>query len=319
MQHSGPSRPWLTATIVDGIVRSVSTIFQNLTGQAVSSWHGALASNFVIECVRTLSGVAAMLLRRQSFRVSSRQFWLLGVWAFFATLMTCLHIISYEQGADQGIAVLALQTSIIWGVFFDWAVFSNRPTPRQLIGVGLLLLATYAAVDFPGFLRSEPLPWWIWFKLVIALMLGVNELTRRKLAAEVPGETRINPIQSSFYVGGLSLVFLSPFVILSAQPLFNHQNLTFWLSSAVLGWLVVISTVLSLIPYLSGSNILLRKFFGNATALILAIISGAVIFHEPITLGKALGFALVVAAFIFVDKERLLQKELRALLNLRQR
>lgn len=302
---------WVLATIIDGAIRTVSTIFQNLTGHSISSWHGALGCNFVIEIVRTFSGAAALALKRQSFKVSPRQLRLLGIWALFATLMTCLHIASYEQGADQGIAVLALQTSIIWGVLFDWVFFSNKPTKGQCAGVGLLLLATYAAVDFPGLIRTDVLPWWVWIKLLIAFMLGINEMTRRKLAAEVPGETRINPVVSSFYVGAISLTFLVPLIIANSEGVFQSMSLAFLLSSAVLGWLVVISTVLSLIPYLAGSNILLRKFFGNATALVLSIASGAIIFGEAITIGKILGVGLVIGAFLLVDRERLLVRSLR--------
>jgi drug/metabolite transporter (DMT)-like permease len=233
--------------------------------------------------------------------------------------MTCLHIASYEQGADQGIAVLALQTSIIWGVLFDWVFFKNTPSKGQVVGVGVLLLATYSAVDFPGLYRSEALPWWVWIKLLIAFMLGINEMTRRKLAEEIPGETRINPVVSSFYVGSISLTFLVPLIIANAGGVFKSMSLSFFLSSALLGWLVVISTVLSLIPYLAGSNILLRKFFGNATALTLSILSGALIFNEAITLGKVIGFGLVVVSFLLFDRERLLLKELFKTSSLRTR
>jgi len=292
---------FVRSAVYDGVVRAGSTACQKLAGTALNSWHGALFSTAIIECVRVCAGIFGVVKNPQSLQMSRPMFLLILVWAINAVVMTVLHIYSYEVGADQGIATLIVLCAIVPGAIIDDVFFGDRLSKRRISGILLFLLGAYCALGLPGLWSSATLSDWVYFKVIVAVLLAINEGVRRKLA-KMPEYRGAKDYRPHIWVGGLSLAMLSVAIVSTGafQQVTNFSGL-FWLGSGLMGVAVTISTVLSLVVYQGKGSVTARKFLTSTTTLVLAIVSGALFYGEPLNIAKFVGLSLFIVAFMAFD------------------
>lgn len=285
----------------DGLVRSFSTACQNLAGKALTSAEGSLIATATIELLRLTTGLSTLALKQTKIQTEFKNLCLMFVWALFAVVMTVLHVYSYEIGADQGIATMIVLGGIIPGALIDRYWFGDPLPTKRIAGMGVFLVAAWSALNFPGKSAVLLLPSWVYFKVIIAGLLAVNEAVRRTLM-NVPPERRITTEQSQFWVGAFALTLLMAAALhTQVWTKLAAYQLNFWLGTLGMGTAVVISTALSLQVYKFPGSITTRKLVSNTTVMITSVIVGVTLFGEPFTAGKALAMVLFVAALVIYE------------------
>lgn len=299
---------WAKFAVLDGAARAGSTVFQKLAGTSLASIDGILISNWIIELIRFVFGIIGVRVQGIGVGLSRRQRRLLLSIAAVATIMTILHLYSYEIGADQGVATFILLLSIIPGAAIDRIFFKTPILRTQILGIIVFLVAGWCFLDFPGTQELLGLPWWVRTKAIVALLLAINEGQRRILASTMEGEKTIAPTQMAFWVGFLSLLMLSVTLVVTgwwhSVVDLSHQAVV---ASLGMGTMVVLSTIGGILSYTLGGNITVKKFLANSTSLILAIIFGVVVHSESLTIGKIIGVPFVLLAFILFDRDGVLR------------
>jgi multidrug transporter EmrE-like cation transporter len=74
-----------------------------------------------------------------------------------------------------------------------------------------------------------------------------------------------------------------------------------WLSSAVIGVIVIGMWSFNLLSYRGGAQIAIKKLVLNGSYLTMAMVVGILLFGETLTVAKIVGVATYLVAFVLMD------------------
>lgn len=306
---------WRLFAVAEGFFKTISAILQKMVGVAMGTLEmGCIAAAF-IGAVQAASGFCWALTKRdpEVFRAlipSVRDVLGLVLLGFFAGIFgTVLSIYSFTLGADMGVRTLLLSASIVpasVAAAFMWPQTDSLDL-RQYGGIGVFLIAMWAMLGFPDMSQLLALKSWVWLVLLMALVAAGSELLSRVMAL------RFSAWANNFWVG-ISTTFFSlvGLVVLALQgEVTLTLTRTFTLGIVAIGFVVVAMITFKVWAYQGGGTIALKKIIMPGTYLLTAVLAGAVLYGEPITLGKMVGAVLWFGSVALIDKRA--AHDLRAL------
>jgi drug/metabolite transporter (DMT)-like permease len=209
-------------------------------------------------------------------------------------------VIWAEQRADSALAALMVGTTPIWAVLIEAALDRRRPSPLLIGGLlsGLLGIGLLSAPVLAGGVRADLLSFVALALAAIAWALG--SVLQNRNPVDLP--LRV----SSGYqhlAGGLGFLAL---VALMREPL-PRPTAQAWIAW---GYLVVFGSIIAFTSYV---NTLRRLPMSIATTNafvnpVIAVILGAVLLNEPVTIWNVSGAALVLLAVAGAFRDRQLRR-----------
>jgi drug/metabolite transporter (DMT)-like permease len=288
---------WRLFAVLEGLSRTVGNSLQKYIG-LVSSAELACVLAGIIGLTQVGAGFWGSTLKRL---LSDRRGIAYSVaLGFLATTVgTVLSVYTYMVGADLGARTLLVNASIIPAALMGTFFWRDPLGPRQWLGIGVFLVATWAMLGFPGTFSLEV---WVWLSLIIALSQAVSEVLSRFAASTM------NPWTHNFWVGASSIFFaLVSFIIVSAASgtfgALPVLSAGFVVGSIALSTNVVLMISLRLWTYQGGGTIAVKKVLMPGTFMATAIFAGALFFGEPLYLGKFFGIAIWLVAVALIDRD----------------
>ena len=209
-------------------------------------------------------------------------------------------VIWAEQRADSALAALVVGTSPIWAVLIDAALDRRRPSVVLVAGLaaGLLGIGLLSAPVLARGVRADALSVLALGLAAIAWALG--SVLQNRSPVDLPLRA------SSGYqhlAGGIGFLILM-LLMREPPPRPTAQALAAW------GYLVVFGSILAFTSYVYTLRSLPMSI-ATSTAFVnpvIAVILGAVLLNEPITVWNVSGAALVLLAVAGAFRDRQLQR-----------
>ena len=221
--------------------------------------------------------------------------------AFFATVMTVNGVVTFSLGADLSIRTLLTACSIVPGTFLGCFLFKDPFSARQGLGIGIFLLAAWSMVDFPDIEGILALPLWVPLMLISTVASAFNEVLARKMGVKLDA-----PV-SNFLIGGASIVFsfvgLAGWVLLAGKVTLALDGTLLWGSTAV--GFITVGLIASKLLSLKGDEVAigLKQLLMWGSLLMSVTFAGALIYGEPVTVGKIVGIVLFPIAYALTDNK----------------
>ncbi len=289
---------WIRWTMLEAITRVFNKIFSKKVGVLSSTFDQSLVATMIIGVIQTVVGGTVVIAKRQSL-IKNRVFvlgsCLFGVNAF---LCTVLPFYIFTLGGDMGINAFIITMSIIPGAFIDRIFFNHRGDRYQWFGILLFVFAGWSILGFPSLGYFIKLPLWIYLSFITMILVAINQGITQKIRD-------VDPFVKNFW-GGFITLFLGVIWLMARGSLkvltdFSLTNQRIYGVAVVMGLIVVIAWSLNLMSYKGGAYIVLKKYIMDSFQLIMIMVSGVVIFHEPMTIGKIIGVCVFILAFPLMD------------------
>lgn len=303
------AEPWMKWAVAEGGAKTANRVVSKFVGQAAGTTTGSVFATTLIGLVQMIGGLAGSSARGQPLWPGRNLIVASVIFGSFATLMTILGIVSFTYlDADVGITTFIITLSIIPGALIDWAFFNHPLSARQcFLGIPMFLLSGWAILNFPNLETLLVLPMWVILTLGITISSAINEgisqyqaqSRKRRRAA-----SSMDPLVNNFWVGLTTLTLGSLiFVILGNWGEVSALSRRFWISTIVIGAIVVGMISFKLIAYKGGGSIALKKVIMQGTYLVTATFLGVLVHGEPLTTGKLVGLFGYFIAFTLMDNE----------------
>ncbi|MCC6953984.1 MAG: hypothetical protein IT290_07690 [Deltaproteobacteria bacterium] len=303
---------WTKWALAEGVGKSISASALKHAGANVG--HpivGGLAGAVLIEVIRFFLSGAALVARKESWRITRREA-VLGV--FYATVSlsadTAKLVGFTDPSAQVGAATFLVLTSIVPGAILDWLFFGDRLNIRQLVGISLFLFAGWCFLDRPSLDYFASPPLWVKINLALAVALAINEATMRSIGAKESS----SPFATSFWLSIYGLTGLAIIVPLASTiadvPVASVLNRNAVAAFFVSGLAVFSYTIFRRLAYRDNARLVYKKLIMLATYLFGASLIGSMLYGEPFTVSKVLGGLLFVPAYVLTSNR--FSAELRA-------
>jgi drug/metabolite transporter (DMT)-like permease len=167
---------------------------------------------------------------------------------------------------------------------------------RQYIGILVAILAGYTVINTPSLTDIKTMPLWVWLTVLNMLGVAINQGITQKIKS-------IDPFVKNFWGGltavvlGLACLFFVPLDTIIKYPALPKLVGV----SILVGVIVIFLWCFNLLSYKNGAYITLKKIVTQGSYMVLAMLTGAMFFHESLTVLKMLGVVLYVIAFVMVD------------------
>lgn len=202
-----------------------------------------------------------------------------------------------QQGIPSGIAALIVTAVPVIVLLLDWLLFSRRAPSRQaLLGTAIAVLGVVTIVMYTRTLAGNAHP--LHLLAMIAAVVGWSFGTLLQKRAATP-QTVLSFTCVQMFGGGLLQLAMS--ALDREWAGFHVANIS-WLSAVAIGYLVVLGSVVALNCYLwlltqvSAQKVTTYALVNPVVALIL----GALVLQERVTLLAALAAALVLVGVALV-------------------
>lgn len=293
------SRQWTRWTFAEAGTKTLSKILQKIVGNLTTSVAHAFLITLIMGIIQSVTGAIVAYVRKTPFIPGRENVIGSCIFGVFATIATVLGLTAFQYHAPMSVNVFLISLSIIPGAFIDQLFFGHHLHLRQWGGVVLGIMAGYAVLDWPSLRDLVALPLWVWLSLGNMLAVAINQGITQRIK-------KTDGFVHNFW-GGITTAICCA----SALVITNKTSLLFdvsaaarmlWFVSITNGVLVVGMWTFNLFSYREGAHIAIKKLVMNGFYLSTSVLVGIIFFDEGITLGKIIGIALYVGAFVLMDK-----------------
>jgi O-acetylserine/cysteine efflux transporter len=239
-------------------------------------------------------GVGALILLRQSLKTKTAWWAMFAIAAFGGTIQSAL-IFAGLNRLPASTAILVVQSQVPFAVLSAWAICGERPDPRRLLGVAIVLIGivliagapeAVSALDALALVLLGTLPW------------GISQALVRALGRD-DGPTTI---------GALTL-YAAPQLIVAS--LFLETGQLESLQTATWDvWIAVIVLALGgyVVAYSIWYGLMQRYRVDQVTPFALlmplvGVLAGAIILGEHLSVWVGLGGLVVIGGLAFILRE----------------
>jgi O-acetylserine/cysteine efflux transporter len=239
-------------------------------------------------------GVGALILLRQSLKTKTAWWAMFAIAAFGGTIQSAL-IFAGLNRLPASTAILVVQSQVPFAVLSAWAICGERPDPRRLLGVAIVLIGivliagapeAVSALDALALVLLGTLPW------------GISQALVRALGRD-DGPTTI---------GALTL-YAAPQLIVAS--LFLETGQLESLQTATWDvWIAVIVLALGgyVVAYSIWYGLMQRYRVDQVTPFALlmplvGVLAGAIILGEHLSVWVGLGGLVVIGGLAFIIRE----------------
>jgi hypothetical protein len=300
---------WRLLAIGEGLMKTLSAIFQKLAGTAMGTLEMGCLGAAIIGLIQMLSGFAGVAAQSRASEEPLRSLVpnlrsVLGVltMGFLSGVFgTTLSIYTFTLGADMGVRTLLISASVIPSSIIASIIWPKTDTLglRQYAGIGMFVLAMWAMLGFPDMATLATLDSWVWLVFALAASNSANELLSRAMAL------RFSAWANNFWVGlstmSFSLMFLVGLALFGGGITLTLSG-PFLFGIIAIGFTVVAMLSFKIWTYQGGGTIALKKIIMPGTYLVSAIAAGAMLYGEPVTAGKLAGVMLWLISIWLTDR-----------------
>ncbi len=301
-------KTWQAFAVYEGFTKTASSIFQKLVGVVMGTVAMGCIATIIIGAVQATVGYLGFIQQTRKDPANAKLLvpelravlWAI-VFGFFASIFgTVLSIYTFTLGADMGIRTLLISCSIIPGAIASRIIWGSKTDPlglRQWAGITLFITAMWAMLGFPSDIPTDA---WVWLTIGIGFTQAANEVLNRLASV------KLNIWTNGFWVGVSQMFFatmaLAIMVLIGGGVTLEISKL-FVFGTLVIAGFATAMIAFKLLAYQGGGTIALKKIIMPGTYLVTAIIAGAIVYGEPLTLGKFAGTILWLVSIVLADKE----------------
>jgi drug/metabolite transporter (DMT)-like permease len=289
---------WTRWAILEGLMKSISRLFQKIVGNVINSWGGTFYAAGIVGLVQVV--VSTILISKNKIKFVSKRSDTVGasVFGIIAVISTILGFAIYLKGGDVGTTTFIMTLSIIPGMIIDIIFFKHKSTIAQWVGIFIACFAGWSILGFPLSISSIEI--WVWLAILTMILVAINQGVTQSIR-------EINPLQKNFW-GGLMAIIISIFALYYFKDNYSYvelssNNIKLWYTSTAIGFIVIAMWSFNLLSYKSGASIAIKKLVMNASQLIISMGFGFIFFNEPITLWKLLAIPLFIVSFVLIDRK----------------
>ncbi len=291
---------WLKWTFLESLTRTTSKLLQKVIGGVSVGIAHTFFATTVIGFIQIIVGFVVAKVRKEKLITNRTNIIGSCFFGLFATVGTVLPFIVFYLGGDIGINTFIATLSIVPGALIDRFVFKNRLGYRKWLGILIAVLGGYVILELPSLKELILLPLWVWLSFAMMFSGAINQGITQKIKT-------VDPFVKNFW-GGLvtfSIALIGLAILNSTDLLFNFNSPMpkLWLSSIVIGVIVIALWTFNLISYKAGAQIAIKRLVMSGAYLIMVMILGVLLFGESLTMYKVSGILLFLVAFIFMDDE----------------
>lgn len=292
------NRAWMKWTLGEALTKTGSKLLQKVVGVSSHIVGHTFLATAIVGLVQIIGGLFMARANRAKLLTDSESIVGACLFGFFATLSTVLGFVVFMLGGDIGINTFIITLSIVPGALIDRFFFGHKLNARQWLGVLMAILAGYSVLGWPSLQEAVRLPAWVWVSLIMTMSVAINQGITQKIR-------KINPFVKNFW-GGLTtfILALAGLVIVGGSHLLSDFSGTLpklWLSSALVGLIVIVMWSFNLLAYKDGAQIAIKKLVMNGAYLTMAMIFGILLFSESLTAAKVVGVAGYLVGFSLLD------------------
>lgn len=291
--------PWLKWAIFEGLTKMISRIIQKVIGTVSNTWGGTFLAAGIVGLVQVIAG--GLIYKKKGGKLLGDPVGALGsmLYGVFALTATVFGFATFLYGGDVSTSTFIITLSIIPGMIIDIIFFKYKSTLREWAGILVAVMAGWAVLDFPKMDMLLSLPMWVWFSFATMMSVAINQGITQKVR-------EVDPMFKNFW-GGLVALIGTLVVIISTSKsdlLWSFTvNSKLWLSSLVVGIIVIAMWSFNLMSYKIGASIALKKLVVNTTYFLGTMVLGTILYGEQITGGKLTALPLFLIAFVLMDKK----------------
>jgi O-acetylserine/cysteine efflux transporter len=239
-------------------------------------------------------GVGAVLLLRQSLKTKTAWWAMFAIAAFGGTIQSAL-IFAGLNRLPASTAILVVQSQVPFAVLSAWAICGERPDPRRLLGVAIVLIGIVLIAGAPEAVSALDA---LALVLLGTLSWGISQALVRALGRD-DGPTTI---------GALTL-YAAPQLIVAS--LFLETGQLESLQTATWDvWIAVIVLALGgyVVAYSIWYGLMQRYRVDQVTPFALlmplvGVLAGAIILGEHLSVWVGLGGLVVIGGLAFIIRE----------------
>jgi O-acetylserine/cysteine efflux transporter len=239
-------------------------------------------------------GVGAVLLLRQSLKTKTAWWAMFAIAAFGGTIQSAL-IFAGLNRLPASTAILVVQSQVPFAVLSAWAICGERPDPRRLLGVAIVLIGIVLIAGAPEAVSALDA---LALVLLGTLSWGISQALVRALGRD-DGPTTI---------GALTL-YAAPQLIVAS--LFLETGQLESLQTATWDvWIAVIVLALGgyVVAYSIWYGLMQRYRVDQVTPFALlmplvGVLAGAIILGEHLSVWVGLGGLVVIGGLAFILRE----------------
>jgi len=239
-------------------------------------------------------GVGALILLRQSLKTKTAWWAMFAIAAFGGTIQSAL-IFAGLNRLPASTAILVVQSQVPFAVLSAWAICGERPDPRRLLGVAIVLIGIVLIAGAPEAVSALDA---LALVLLGTLSWGISQALVRALGRD-DGPTTI---------GALTL-YAAPQLIVAS--LFLETGQLESLQTATWDvWIAVIVLALGgyVVAYSIWYGLMQRYRVDQVTPFALlmplvGVLAGAIILGEHLSVWVGLGGLVVIGGLAFIIRE----------------
>jgi O-acetylserine/cysteine efflux transporter len=239
-------------------------------------------------------GVGALILLRQSLKAKTAWWAMFAIAAFGGTIQSAL-IFAGLNRLPASTAILVVQSQVPFAVLSAWAICGERPDPRRLLGVAIVLIGIVLIAGAPEAVSALDA---LALVLLGTLSWGISQALVRALGRD-DGPTTI---------GALTL-YAAPQLIVAS--LFLETGQLESLQTATWDvWIAVIVLALGgyVVAYSIWYGLMQRYRVDQVTPFALlmplvGVLAGAIILGEHLSVWVGLGGLVVIGGLAFIIRE----------------
>jgi drug/metabolite transporter (DMT)-like permease len=287
---------WLKWAILEGLTKTGSRTLQKVIGVVSQSWGGIFLASGIVGLVQVI--VASFEMKRRNIRFFGDTVGAIGsaIFGILALVITVLGFAIFLKGGDVGTTSFIFTISIVPGMLLDMIFFRYKSTIREWIGMSIAIFAGWAILGFPRSFMHMPL--WVWLAISLMLLAAVNQAVTRAIK-------EVDSMFKNFW-GGLMAVIITPVILVwigQGNLMIESGNSKLWITSMMIGVIVIAMWSFNLLSYQHKASIALKKLVMGASHLISSVVVGCLFFGESLTFWKAMSLPTYCLAFILMDKK----------------
>lgn len=291
---------WIKWALGEAGFRTASMALQKQIGTVAGNLPLVTFSTLIIGVVQAVVAGSVLMKKEIDFFPSGKLVSgsiLFGIGAFINTIIAFM---AYVNGANIAVYTLITLLAIVPGAIIDKLCFGEKSSPRQIIGIMIVVFAGWLILKAPDISALSELPLWAWLGILNAFCLSINQGITRWVK-------EVDPWVKNFWGGSttalLCIVTLGVFgpTISELLAMPSFQSVFAW--SGVIALVVIGIWSFNVIAYRDGAAIPVKNVVVNGTFLSLTILVGLLFFDDTISLIQIAGILTYLIAFSIINNE----------------
>lgn len=299
---------WKIFATGEGALKAIGSFFQKVVGGVMETLEMGCVAAIIIGVVQSTSGFVGYIARNLRTKAKKIELvpdtqsvgWALLFGANAGLIGTVWSIYTFTLGADLAVRTMLVTFSVVPGTIVGRLIWKDPLGAPQWLGMGVFLVAVWAMLDFPALSALLLLPVWVFATLVNTFSQVAQEALSRKASVNLTAWT------NNFWVGTSTVVSCTIGLVL-LWIFGDDRDLAisdpFLYGTLIMSVIVVVMISFKLLSFKFGGEIGLKKIIMYSAYLAGAAVGGVVIFGEPWTFGKTVGFLLFPVAIGLSDRK----------------